>query len=384
MVQKLPDPNVCGCRAFWGLNGDSYESDYHPFHFLNPNQHMEKNLPAASCDLPETFDTGSATVPSTTLPRPENNEVKKTCFFWYHGNCSRKNDCNFAHEVRITWPIPPPPGYTHHTPCYLPLCPLRADLLGLLQKLEREERNIREACAKAKLNPVHGKIESDLKRIEKEIYGEAGTQEEDDSKLDNDNHEGGAAKSLKRASSPIISKNLAVASPLASPVQDEMPPLASIRHLSIQSKKRKWDDKSQTRNQTKNAQARKVPWLVLSPRNYTPQPKQAIRRALVEKPTTSRQICFSWYHLGKCQYTPRGLLGCLKCPCVHFMEFGLPVHQPENTDDHDPMCKLPYCPISGVKKVMKIEPLIDYMLPEGDDRANWDTDDLRRAFGEMV
>ncbi|KAI7476097.1 hypothetical protein KC351_g9651 [Hortaea werneckii] len=49
-----------------------------------------------------------------------------TCFFWYHGRCSRAADrgCDYLHC--LTDPpsmVQPPPGYVHAKPCILPWCP---------------------------------------------------------------------------------------------------------------------------------------------------------------------------------------------------------------------------------------------------------------------
>lgn len=49
-----------------------------------------------------------------------------TCFFWYHGHCSRAETrgCDYLHC--LTNPssmVQPPPGYVHAKPCILPWCP---------------------------------------------------------------------------------------------------------------------------------------------------------------------------------------------------------------------------------------------------------------------
>lgn len=58
------------------------------------------------------------------------SQGEETCFFWYHGRCSRSLDsrisyqCNYKHA--LTDPpsmVQPPPGYVHKSPCRLEWCP---------------------------------------------------------------------------------------------------------------------------------------------------------------------------------------------------------------------------------------------------------------------
>lgn len=52
------------------------------------------------------------------------SDEQGTCFFWYHGNCSRKGMCTYPHG--LTDPpsmVQPPPGFTHPGPCGLEWCP---------------------------------------------------------------------------------------------------------------------------------------------------------------------------------------------------------------------------------------------------------------------
>lgn len=60
----------------------------------------------------------------------EGRDNNETCFFWYHGRCSRALDvrnnyqCDFRHA--LTDPptmVQPPPGYVHKKPCGLEWCP---------------------------------------------------------------------------------------------------------------------------------------------------------------------------------------------------------------------------------------------------------------------
>ncbi|KJX97548.1 hypothetical protein TI39_contig481g00029 [Zymoseptoria brevis] len=59
-----------------------------------------------------------------------NDDSELTCFFWYHGKCSRSMDekngfkCHFKHG--LTEPpsmVQPPPKYVHRTQCALDWCP---------------------------------------------------------------------------------------------------------------------------------------------------------------------------------------------------------------------------------------------------------------------
>ncbi|SMR44652.1 unnamed protein product [Zymoseptoria tritici ST99CH_3D1] len=59
-----------------------------------------------------------------------NDDSEVTCFFWYHGTCSRSMDekngfkCHFKHG--LTEPpsmVQPPPKYVHRTQCALDWCP---------------------------------------------------------------------------------------------------------------------------------------------------------------------------------------------------------------------------------------------------------------------
>ncbi|KAK4506877.1 hypothetical protein PRZ48_000610 [Zasmidium cellare] len=62
--------------------------------------------------------------------RVKASAANETCFFWYHGKCSRSQDahrgfaCPFLHE--LTDPpsmVQPPPGYVHREPCMRDWCP---------------------------------------------------------------------------------------------------------------------------------------------------------------------------------------------------------------------------------------------------------------------
>jgi hypothetical protein len=50
---------------------------------------------------------------------------------------------------------------------------------------------------------------------------------------------------------------------------------------------------------------------------------------------------------------------------------------PDNTEAATAMPICPKTPLSHIKT------LVDYVLPEGADRTEWDTDFLRQAFGEI-
>ena len=108
---------VCGCPAFWEGK-------------------------ATHCRMLSNTD------PSTTLSVARVNNIRspspkpsgppqETCFFWYHGNCRRGDQCGRVHQSHITWPIPQPPGYVHFEACRLPLCPLRQDFVDMLRSQEQ-------------------------------------------------------------------------------------------------------------------------------------------------------------------------------------------------------------------------------------------------------
>lgn len=57
-------------------------------------------------------------------PRGGDRHAKETCFFWYHGRCMRKSECPLLHGLTESPSfVKPPPGYRHHVPCSLRLCP---------------------------------------------------------------------------------------------------------------------------------------------------------------------------------------------------------------------------------------------------------------------
>jgi hypothetical protein len=104
---------VCGCPEFWECK-------------------------ATHRRMPSTTES-STTLPVTEVhiirspsPKPSGPPQEK-CFFWYHGNCRRGDQCGRAHQSHITWPIPQPPGYVHFEACKLPLCPLRQDFVEMLR-----------------------------------------------------------------------------------------------------------------------------------------------------------------------------------------------------------------------------------------------------------
>lgn len=48
----------------------------------------------------------------------------QTCFFWYHGHCTRSSRCPHLHRVKEdSGMVEPPPGSQHKRPCGLPRCP---------------------------------------------------------------------------------------------------------------------------------------------------------------------------------------------------------------------------------------------------------------------
>ncbi|KAF2173057.1 hypothetical protein M409DRAFT_49555 [Zasmidium cellare ATCC 36951] len=115
-----------------------------------------------------------------TPPRKKSKRVKataanETCFFWYHGHCSRSKDarrgfaCPFLHELtdRPTM-VQPPPGYVHRGPCMREWCP--GDARGAL-KSNRYERGGNEG------------VKADASRGE---TGKEDDQHEDDDDDDDD------------------------------------------------------------------------------------------------------------------------------------------------------------------------------------------------------
>jgi hypothetical protein len=107
---------VCGCPDFWGREP-------------KPNQPYS-NTSSSKAKTRTQVILSSETSPG--LPR-------ETCFFWYHGACRYGDQCPQAHELHVTWPIPTPPGWVHHKPCVLPLCPLRRDFVQFMRKQQQEK-----------------------------------------------------------------------------------------------------------------------------------------------------------------------------------------------------------------------------------------------------
>jgi hypothetical protein len=113
-IYDLQD-GVCGCSEFWQRKARS-------------NQSQSKTGSS-------TTETPAELILSSETP---SGPLRETCFFWYHGTCRRGDQCNLAHELHITWPIPPPRGFVHFESCDLPLCPLRHGLLRFLRSQEQE------------------------------------------------------------------------------------------------------------------------------------------------------------------------------------------------------------------------------------------------------
>lgn len=81
-------------------------------------------------------------------------QVKETCFFWYHGNCKRGDECELLHAM--TKPpsyVQSPPGYMHYRgKCSLPWC-----LGGQRQEVEHGRKQSEAKCMGEELGGVIGK-----------------------------------------------------------------------------------------------------------------------------------------------------------------------------------------------------------------------------------
>lgn len=148
--------NVCSCPQFWGLFTDPQNVD--PSLSAQLSDHLSsgcpylgttthhRHVPSPSGEAMEvatraTMSTSTHTprlYPMSTAEPHErpSHELKETCIFWYHGNCARGVDCPFEHELNHNWPISRPRGYTHqgYRRCDLKFCPLRTDLVELMQR----------------------------------------------------------------------------------------------------------------------------------------------------------------------------------------------------------------------------------------------------------
>ncbi|KAF2850944.1 hypothetical protein T440DRAFT_507647 [Plenodomus tracheiphilus IPT5] len=104
---------VCGCTEYW------------------------KHTKPPPTTQPSHTTKGTNNLRSPSPPPP--GGPKQTCFFWYHDQCRRGDDCPYEHKTHITWPIVPPPGFVHFRPCGLEYCPLNANL-ALFNEQNAKER----------------------------------------------------------------------------------------------------------------------------------------------------------------------------------------------------------------------------------------------------
>jgi len=93
---------------------------------LRPVRHRDDPTKRVARPTVLLYDDEKPAATSTTEEAP----LEQTCFFWYHGRCSRSLDartsytCDYLHA--LTDPptmVQPPPGYTHAKPCTLQWCP---------------------------------------------------------------------------------------------------------------------------------------------------------------------------------------------------------------------------------------------------------------------
>lgn len=102
-----------------------------------------------------------------------------TCFFWYHGHCSRAatRGCDYPHC--LTDPpsmVQPPPGYVHARPCILPWCP------GDSPAKTNQSKEKSDSTKAKKGRPVKRRVEYSLysKRVDEQEQRDVDAEDDDD------------------------------------------------------------------------------------------------------------------------------------------------------------------------------------------------------------
>ncbi|ORX97341.1 hypothetical protein BCR34DRAFT_607303 [Clohesyomyces aquaticus] len=436
----------------------------------DPSSHPTTQSPTTPAPVPPPHQ-----IPTRAPPGPP----RETCFFYYHvGVCRRGAECERAHEVHFTWPIPPPPGYVHRQACRLLLCPLKEGMEEVLKKAKGAETQGRDKEVEIERAAEDEVLEFGLKLEEEEkeeVYVGVGVDGDVDMDVDVDVEIDKIAVGVEGSGVGVELSDLEydgfmdfepspspyTSSPSASPYASPSPPSSRVAtpppslvfsnpesssstlghkeaatsdgeddtHLTSISHAGTYHTPSKRRVR-RNSKASRAPsslpkQIPLSspgvptdslPAGSTkssgnlpaipPAPTSAqtptAPKVLLEakapcKPKAlakletivDRKVCFFWYHQGFCKPRDR-----TRCSYIHTLGTSVQEVSCPDLREWHPGCNLPLCPIrlarlseKGYFPEKTIEDAemvrLGYELPVGEGRAEWDTDFLRQAFGEI-
>ncbi|KAH3961313.1 hypothetical protein HBH69_192750 [Parastagonospora nodorum] len=303
--------------------------------------------PQSSCNLTSSQDgvcgcpsfwSPSTTTRTTTPSPPPTQEAstppgspRETCFFWYHNTCRRGAQCQLAHEVHVTWPIPVPPRYVHYEKCKLGMCPLRWDLVafkkggGGKETKAVEKRGI-DMEKGGEVDVLEGLIDPSSRAMDGE-YSESGSEV--------------SAYSPRENSTLCSTETIDRALP-SPPASNHEPPLSRPRTMS----KRK-----RVPSLTKRTMASPISSSTPSGPCIPTGPRSSLVRTVPARPGADKQICFNWYHSQPCPRQRKN-----KCTYTHYIsKHGGEVSLPLGIRAHKG-CVLELCPLRSVpaEKVVEV------------------------------
>ncbi|KAI8934847.1 hypothetical protein NX059_008526 [Plenodomus lindquistii] len=358
---------VCGCPEFWKhakAKGSASKST---------------SRPPTTTPTRTTKDTNNMRSPS---PTPSGGP-KETCFFWYHGQCRRGDQCQFQHKTHITWPIVPPPGYVHYKPCVLPFCPLNSNQVSLNEQNAQRRKDLGlggqvDGAFMSRTTTVEADSDQEKDTWQQDLEATVSTASISDlSDIADEFHDAreavavnatieqeGVDQRISALSSPTPTSEIEsldmsgiVSPPPASEIGTER--IVSLSHSGTIAKRRRASP-SQS-GLTGHLPYKPGPGITIGweskPTDFavqlSRQPQTAFDppkapRALLDGTATPQgapDICFYYYHYGNC--VPKSHRGrTLVCKFSHTEPGpGSKVKRPHNIGNHNVNCSLPLCPI---------------------------------------
>ncbi|KAF2636506.1 hypothetical protein P280DRAFT_152622 [Massarina eburnea CBS 473.64] len=359
--------------------------DMSPIFLLSPTPDPSPVVMSPTFELSPTPSPTSPSLiatrsPTPTLIDPRNDEIKETCFFWYHNDtCRRGSDCPFEHEFRYNWPITVPPGYVHWSPCAMRMCPLRDDLVEL-QRLERESlaAQIDESAEEA------GSVnDEDAEELEQDGFIEVIDLTQSDTESETDNSDDSDSESVVSISSPISHSSPSKGLDNNYQSDEEKPPL-SISHANTMPRTNKRKERAYSHSDPspchkrhtfyslkESSLASPVHKLPLKPTSSSPSNTHSPLKSASKSPQFSHiaadgvpYICFYWYHYGDCHPT-RGRNGLVPvCKYLHTLDV-MPkrVSLPPRLGEHA-NCMKPLCSASAARSNTVAAPTDAQLTPK--------------------
>ncbi|KAF2114670.1 hypothetical protein BDV96DRAFT_632753 [Lophiotrema nucula] len=318
---------------------------------------------------------------------------KQTCFWWYHRNhgmeCNTGDNCSFAHESHITWPIVVPGDFVHKYPCYLPLCPMsegmkevksnasshsysestdiaveHSDCHSQEYDISFDEASDSESISRQELDCATNSSDSESSDSSTDSADE---EDPEDTTLDPENMSNDESTSTSSSSSeshispPSPEQTSTLQTTSNTPPMSPEGGIKSISHEETQHKINRSVPKSKQKPVTPPPPKHALP----SKPDLVPSLEEAAQHHpdIIHKPPTapkvSNMICWYWYHSGRCTSKDCAFAHQINSD-AQIVRLPPPFHYRKG---HDPNCQLELCPVriaSEGKELEYIQTLIKY------------------------